>query len=386
MAHSDSVTTFISETKGKGMIAVKDIKNGEIIMQEKPLVCCQFSWNAAYKYLACDNCLRSLETTEENVRRLTGNSNISLPFPECCPTVKENHTKCFACGVQYCSKECQEQAWKQYHMTLCVGTCEESPSHPLNILNEAWKQMHYPPETASIMLLARIIATVRQAEDKNGAMNAFMQFCHRTVNEVEEIAHKLLGEHISNQLEVLRELTAKALYSDDVHHWLTPQGFGALFALVGTNGQGIGSSPLSQWVNNVADLSLSEDQRSAVDSFIDQLYVDIEAVSGGFLDAEGSGLYLLQSSCNHDCEPNAEQTFPLGDSCLVLKAKRDIAQGEEVCVSYLDECALSRSRYSRQKILRENYLFICRCSKCLSQADDANETSSDEEDAFDDDD
>ncbi|XP_046386684.1 histone-lysine N-trimethyltransferase SMYD5 [Ischnura elegans] len=385
MALADSVTTFLSETKGKGMLAVKNIKNGDIIMQEKPLVCCQFSWNAAYKYLACDHCLRSLETTEENVRRLTGNPNISLPYPECCPTVIESHTKCNSCGIQYCSKECQELAWKQYHMTLCVGSCGENPSHPLNMLNETWKQMHYPPETTSIMLLARIIATVRQAEDKSMAMNTFMQFCHRTENEEEEIAHKLLGEQFSSQLEILRELMGNALYSDDVHHWLTPQGFRSLFALVGTNGQGVASSPLSQWVNNVANLNLSADQRSTVDSFIDQLYSDIEAVSGAFLDAEGSALYLLQSSCNHDCEPNAEQTFPLGDSCLVLKAKRDISQGEEVCVSYLDECALSRSRHSRQKILRENYLFTCRCTKCLSQADNESETSSDDDDAIDED-
>ena len=37
------------------------------------------------------------------------------------------------------------------------------------------RKMHYPPETACIMLVARMLATVRQAEDKEGAINLFMQ-------------------------------------------------------------------------------------------------------------------------------------------------------------------------------------------------------------------
>jgi hypothetical protein len=47
-------------------------------------------------------------------------------------------------------------------------------------------------------------------------LDCCLQFCHRTVNEEEEIAHKLLGEPFKGQLEVLRELMSHALYSDDV--------------------------------------------------------------------------------------------------------------------------------------------------------------------------
>jgi hypothetical protein len=35
--------------------------------------------------------------------------------------------------------------------------------------------MHYPPETTSIMLLARMIATVQQADDPAAALHFFMQ-------------------------------------------------------------------------------------------------------------------------------------------------------------------------------------------------------------------
>lgn len=47
-------------------------------------------------------------------------------------------------------------------------------------------------------------------------------------------------------------------------------------------------------------------------------------------------------------------------------------------ISYLDECTLERSRHSRQKILKENYLFECRCEKCDEQVNDADVTSEEE--------
>lgn len=68
--------------KGRGMISQKHFKEGDIILEEKAFVCCQFSWNYAYGYLACDHCMRPLETTEENVRRLASDQSISVPLQE----------------------------------------------------------------------------------------------------------------------------------------------------------------------------------------------------------------------------------------------------------------------------------------------------------------
>ncbi|XP_069679651.1 histone-lysine N-trimethyltransferase SMYD5 [Periplaneta americana] len=370
----------IGEQKGKGLFAVKPIKAGDVIFEERPLVCCQFAWNAAYGYLACDFCMRPLEGAEENVRRLTGKKDLVLPYPQCCPTNKETHSSCPSCGVQYCSITCRDQAWNQYHKTLCLQKFSLNLSHPLEQLNEAWKHMHYPPETASIMILARMIATVRQADDPSSALNLFMQFCHQTVNEEEEIAHKLLGEQFVGQLQVLRELVSQALYSDAVQQWLTPDGFQSLFALVGTNGQGVGTSPFSEWVKKVSELELASDDKQQLDSFIDKVYEDLDEEAGGFLNSEGSALYSLQSACNHSCDPNAMPTFPHSNFQLVMTAVKDIVPGEEILISYLDECALERSRHSRHKILRENYLFTCHCSKCEAQAGDPDETSEDESD------
>ncbi|KAM6135880.1 LOW QUALITY PROTEIN: protein-lysine N-trimethyltransferase SMYD5 [Phoenicopterus ruber ruber] len=366
---------FISSAKGKGLFATKNIRKGETVFVERPVVSSQFLWNALYNYRACDHCLRALETAEENAQRLLGKSSLVLPHPEQCSIRKDLHQQC-RCQVTYCSAECRQAALEQYHQVLCLGPSRDDPTHPLNKLQEAWRNMH-SPETSSIMLMARMVATVNRL-DKEWWIKAFSQFCSKTANEEEEIVHKLLGDKFKGQLELLRLLFTEALYDEHLSRWFTPEGFRSLFALVGTNGQGIGTSSLSQWVH-ACDALAPMLQREELDAFIDQLYKDIEKESGEFLNCEGSGLYVLQSCCNHSCIPNAETSFPENNFLLHLTALEDIEAGEEICISYLDCCQRERSRHSRNKILRENYLFTCSCPKCLAQADDADVTSDEEE-------
>nr|XP_030733426.1 SET and MYND domain-containing protein 5 isoform X2 [Globicephala melas]XP_033694141.1 SET and MYND domain-containing protein 5 isoform X2 [Tursiops truncatus] len=375
---------FVSSAKGKGLFATQPIQKGETIFIERPLVAAQFLWNALYRYRGehisptpegcwaqqplrmeetCDHCLRALEKAEENAQRLTGKPGQVLPHPELCTVRKDLHQNCPHCQVTYCSTECLLAAAEQYHRVLCPGPSQDDPLHPLNKLQEAWRSVHYPPETASIMLMARMVATVKQAKDKDRWIRLFSQFCNKTANEEEEIVHKLLGDKFKGQLELLRRLFTEALYEEALSQWFTPDGFRSLFALVGTNGQGIGTSSLSQWVHACDALELKPQDREQLDAFIDQLYKDIETATG-----------------NHSCVPNAETSFPENNFLLHVTALEDIKPGEEICISYLDCCQRERSRHSRHKILRENYLFVCSCPKCLAEADEPNMTSEEEDD------
>ncbi|XP_017886308.1 SET and MYND domain-containing protein 5 [Ceratina calcarata] len=386
MDPNDIQIRSINKEKGKGLFAVRSFKDGDTIFEEKPLICCQFAWNQEYKYLACDNCLKPLETAEENVRRLTGNSTIILPHPECCETKKDLITECAECDTKYCSVECQNEAFSRYHKIICLRSKEKDESHPLVQLTETWKQMHYPPETATIMLLVKIVALINQASNKEDLLSIFSQFCQRTINDTDDIIHKLLGEEFVSQLDVLRQMMLKAVNTDFTEQWFTPEGFKSLWALVGTNGQGIGTSAFSRWVKNVSALELPRDERIHVDKLIDRIYDDMDREVSFFLNNEGSGLYVLQSSVNHSCVPNAVVEFPYSNNVLALKATRDIQPEEEICISYLGECCLERSRHSRWKILSSQYLFHCYCKKCLSQANDPDETSEDDDDMMEDDD
>jgi len=195
------------------------------------------------------------------------------------------------------------------------------------------------------------------------------------------IAHKLLGEQFSNQLSLLRDQLAVIFTHHAVQHWLTMEGFKKLFCLLGMNQQGIGTSSLSTWVGNCDMLDIDKEEREQLDNLIDKLYEDLDEVVGGdFLNCEGAGLYPLQSKCNHSCQPNAEVAFENGDHKLQLKAIRDIQAGDEICISYIACCELDRSRHSRQKLLQQNYVFVCRCEKCnLQQGMEGHDVTSDEE-------
>lgn len=369
--------------KGRGVFATAPIKAETVLFEEAPLVSAQFSWNYTYGYLACEYCLKPLETAETNARRLANDFSISLPYVECCPVQEQlsGHTKCPDCREVYCSDQCMHNAVKLYHGALCLGAEKGNLEHPTNALVEFWKKMHYPPETSSIQLVIKIIGMFKQSADIAGLRAKFEDFVSQTMNEDLMIFHKMLGENFSQQIDELYELICRAFgpTTDERLQWLSLSGFRSLLALIGTNGQGIGTSSFADWVRNVSELELPDSRREALDKMIDNLYNKLDEVVGSFLNNEGSALYSFQSKVNHSCTPNAECRFPHSNNVVALTTTRDIKVGEEICISYLDECALERSRHSRQKMLSENYLFQCQCDKCEKQVNDPDETSDDED-------
>ena len=55
-SHSSQISIKqVSPEKGKGLFANTNFKEGDIIFEEKPLVCCQFLWNAMYKYIPANS-------------------------------------------------------------------------------------------------------------------------------------------------------------------------------------------------------------------------------------------------------------------------------------------------------------------------------------------
>ncbi|EDW51593.1 SET and MYND domain-containing protein 5 [Drosophila sechellia] len=368
--------------KGRAMIATKNFAKDEVIFEEEPFVSRQFSWNVAYGYAACDHCMRPLETVLENVRRLASDPKVEVPLLQHDPTAQwvAQFTQCPRCKVRYCSEDCLMEAQKRYHRVACMGAFHSDDTHPINVLNETWKKMHYPPETGSIMLIVRLMAIYQQSTKKEEFLEQLQSFQSLIVNREQKIYHKMLGENFEQQMEQLYLAFCNAFTGEDFSMFKTPDAFKTLMAILGTNSQGIATSVLSQWVAKVSDLPLTDSEKEQLDTVIDGLYAKVAEFAGEFLNNEGSGLYLLQSKINHSCVPNACSTFPYSNDIVVLKALGPIQQGEEICISYLDECMLERSRHSRHKVLRENYVFICQCPKCRAQASDPDETSEDDDD------
>ncbi|CAD7929953.1 unnamed protein product [Amoebophrya sp. A25] len=82
---------------------------------------------------------------------------------------------------------------------------------------------------------------------------------------------------------------------------------------------------------------------------------------------EGLVLYNRISMCAHSCDPNCCWTYGEGDS-FVLRARRFVAAGEEITISYLQDDDLLKSTDVRRKKL-ENWKFSCKCDRCEEAID-----------------
>ena len=74
----------------------------------------------------------------------------------------------------------------------------------------------------------------------------------------------------------------------------------------------------------------------------------------------GCALSALVGWHNHDCAPSAAATV-MDDGRLAVCALRDVREGEEVCLSYVD---VTQPRERRREVLGKHYGFECRCERC----------------------
>ncbi|KAK9271392.1 hypothetical protein L1049_026982 [Liquidambar formosana] len=86
----------------------------------------------------------------------------------------------------------------------------------------------------------------------------------------------------------------------------------------------------------------------------------------------GTGLYPVISIINHSCLPNSVLVFE--GRLAVVRAVQHIPKGTEVLISYIETAG---STMTRQKALKEQYLFTCRCPRCIKvgQYDDIRESA-----------
>ncbi|KAG9663163.1 SET domain-containing protein, partial [Aureobasidium melanogenum] len=78
---------------------------------------------------------------------------------------------------------------------------------------------------------------------------------------------------------------------------------------------------------------------------------------------KSTGLWIRIANANHACLSNAVRSF-IGD-LIILRAARDIKDGEEITISYQNPAPLLEDR---QKVLSNSWGFRCNCLLCTSEA------------------
>ena len=82
-------------------------------------------------------------------------------------------------------------------------------------------------------------------------------------------------------------------------------------------------------------------------------------------DPTWTALYERLSCVNHSCRPNAEVHFLDEDHTATLIATRDIAAGDEIFISYIDDN--ERANFELRRDSLRDYGFVCDCEKCEAE-------------------
>ena len=129
------------------------------------------------------------------------------------------------------------------------------------------------------------------------------------------------------------------------------------------------NSPLLTSILNVVDACKRFAWSSGIASETLEKVVLVKACNahGCFSQSNASAaLYSLGSKMRHSCTPNVVYTSQRVRGLGSFIAKKRIKAGEELFISYIPT---ARSVPMRQRVLRENYLFECRCESCTSEVD-----------------
>ena len=128
--------------------------------------------------------------------------------------------------------------------------------------------------------------------------------------------------------------------------------------------------PLPAWAADTGRAHLNSFRVDAPPFFSLSSSFDLAAAAAAAVtgsSALGSALFGLPSLANHSCAPSAAPAWGGQDapaSTLRLVALRDLAPGEAVTLSYIDDELPVRVRRSQ---LLDGYGFECGCARCLGE-------------------
>lgn len=422
VASSADVEIRASDRRGgRGVFALRAFAEGECVLIEDPLVAAQHEANKAHARV-CARCFRYVGSVSSAVGRrlltkfgrdgdnapstssLSGgltvgdlaslaSGEVSLPGGHAFDGPPE-HPCVGGCAENvYCSEKCANEAWTSDESLMCLGA--RGLARDKRALNEFYAHAR---ETNDIFIVAaKAVANMclrarefqRQLEVGDGkatvgardeaAAETFARQPYVAVAHApwwETVAAPEECEDEASELEFRRTLHTIAQDSLDLlrHAWsdaateypnlFTLETYGALIGGFELNNlELVVESPVENYFLAVDDAPEGEEKRvitRMTQPLLDALDKDYD------IPCLGTALFSVQSGFNHDCDPNAEPFKDERDitgACTIV-ARRDIAEGEEITISYLDDD--DKSRDERQDALAD-YGFVCRCDRCENE-------------------
>ncbi|XP_063812180.1 SET and MYND domain-containing protein 4 isoform X2 [Pseudophryne corroboree] len=338
---SSSLSLQFSSSKGRHLVASKDIAQGDLLIWEEAYVSViipnrkklsgQNAWDATVSNcdLYCHHCLQ---------RTLA-----SLPCPHCSFS-------------RYCSNKCMDEAWEKYHyvecslgsILLCFGIfCQTSLRA---VLLAGYRQV------SGILSQTLNISALKNASNEH--------YYSDYTSLINLLAHI---EHHKEERKFLYALTSAALCKKLCIDQLRRKE-------VVTPGEDTMDGHAEQ--DKILDLQLIG---SAILLHMLQLHCNAQAVTVIQEEYEeyttslvesnkcvrlATALFPVLSLLNHSCDPNTSVTFQ--GRCAIVKASRPIRKGEEVEHCYGPH-KLRMDRAERRHLLKDQYFFMCQCEACKQE-------------------
>lgn len=367
---------YIGITKGKGLFATKALNQGHEIFNERPYVALQHSCNKEF-IKGCESCFRVTGTTREQMEELlqAGDDAELFNYPDSVPKHSSTRVSRCECGAVYCCHECKTQAFDEYHRLICPGK-NQTDSVLALFLNHCYGTNEIFHLAA--IAIAKIMSNFLNSNDLMQATKPVDMFCKlpwwdvvseapedQNVEEYRAIFRELLAdtvllfrEAMIEQLERLFDQETATQVLKDCDELLSIEFFGKIVGMFELNNIGMQiPHPLNDLINEKNDLGPFVQQ-------IKEIFIsDDENCDQIFPIIDGTALFRLICTMNHSCDPNCTVVYrPDGQATVV--ALRDIAQDEEICISYID---IDQDFQTRQEELQE-YQFTCECLRCQDDA------------------
>ncbi|KAI8439289.1 hypothetical protein MSG28_013122 [Choristoneura fumiferana] len=315
---SNKLQVAYNEDMGRHVVAREDIKVGEVLVEEEPyLVLLQKS-----QYLfSCSYCL----SREMN----------QFPCKSCC----------FAL---YCSNQCKELAWNEYHSVECplMASLVDLKFTKLELLSlrvtikarsdhADWESLLKTVEDAESNLNSEhrgcILKDNKWIYDSKHYTAIHTLASNVEKRSVSDIFQKAVTAAVF--LKFLKDKTDFLPENEEIHNFVG----GMLLLHVMT-------SPTNMH-------GLSTAMEDAYGKFVDDVSL-------------ASAPYAYHSLVNHSCAPNVVRFSKIGSGQMSLFALRPIAKGMQIFDNYGLHHAL-QNREERRALLKSQYKFICSCEACV---------------------
>eukprot|EP01060_Flectonema_neradi_P000676 TRINITY_DN10421_c0_g1_i1.p1 TRINITY_DN10421_c0_g1~~TRINITY_DN10421_c0_g1_i1.p1 ORF type:complete len:421 (+),score=57.54 TRINITY_DN10421_c0_g1_i1:78-1265(+) len=363
--------------KGKAMIAVKDVEEGGIIVEDHALVCTQDASDRVAGIPCCAHTLASFETPEGVFKRLRKKHDVpNMPELEAYQKA-EGRTPCpceFAkqgCPMSFVNPKIREKADKEWHYKLCKGRMTPSQAEAYDYLeNKSWKQggVDYSDSFhLTLHAIARIIAGSRNSSVKEAwypyDILAWAPWDELAVVWTLKKKKTTPTTIVNNYLECLYNVFGK---TDCEFIGLDFKRLSRLLGAIQLNAQE--RSPESPFGRYLVWLEEEQIPNGLLGNKFDWRSSEPTDISNKlYYSSRGQGVYRVHSVTNHSCNPNAEVAYTENmDEGIYMLAKRPIKAGDEVTISYVDEVE-NEPREKRQKYLLRNYRFSCTCLRCENE-------------------